>query len=147
MQNIRTILQTHKTFAAIVCVTLLLSLIRIPLGTFNEGSVIDTLSHFLLPAFGTPLLFALLTQLNYLPPMKNPGILTLILLMGVMGAVAWEIFEFNVDWFFNLQWQVSNADTMYDLILAVLGSLLGGFIYLRNYITPQYNGAGKIITN
>ncbi len=133
MQELKTILHIYKSFAIIVFAILFLSLIRIPLGTFNQGSTIDTVSHFALPAFGAPLLYALLTHLGYLPTLKSPGILLMILLIGVSAEVVWEIFEFHVDWFFSLQWQVSNTDTMYDLILAFVGSITGGLLYLRRY--------------
>ncbi len=137
IKDIKTVLYTHKAFAAIVFIIVLVSLIRIPLGTFNQGSTIDTISHFALPAFGAPLLYALLTRLRHLPVLKNPGVLLMIVLIGVSTEVVWEIFEFNVDSLFGLQWQVSNTDTMHDVILAVVGSFIGGYIYLKTYDVVQ----------
>ncbi len=99
-------------------------------------------SHFALPAFGAPLLYALLVRLGHLSRLKNSRLMLTILLIGVSTEIIWEIFEFNVDWFFGLEWQPSHADTLYDFMLAVIGSIFGGYLYLKAYAAAP-DGAGS----
>lgn len=58
-----------------------------------------------------------------------------------MGAV-WEIFEFAMDSFFNLNMQKSGlVDTMWDLIVDALGALfvsIGGYFYVKKVKTPLF---------
>lgn len=134
MKELKYIFQTHKVFSYAAVTILFLLLIRIPFGTFNEGSSIDTFAHFALPLFAAPLLYAWLRRLNYLPGAEhNRGQILLVVLLGVSAEVIWEIFEFGVDRAFGLQWQIDNTDTMHDLMLAVIGSLAGGCLYTRVY--------------
>lgn len=131
MKDVIAVLGQHKLASVAFFGTVLVSWARIPMGTFNEASTIDAVSHVILPASGAPLALALLTAKG---AHRHLGIHTAafsILLLGATGSVLWEIFEFVVDAVFGLNWQVDNLDTMSDLIAGVLGSLVGGWLFIR----------------
>ncbi len=125
--------KNHKVFIATFFIMLAILLARIPLGTFNQPSVVDIFGHFLLPASGAPLLYFLLSKFNIVIATKKRHVFFLIVLLGITSEVLWEICEFIVDAATELQWQVSNLDTMTDIILGVGGALTGAFIYACYY--------------
>lgn len=127
------VLAQYRLFTAVLVIVLILVLIRIPLGTFNYPSFIDTVAHALLPLSAAPLVFAMLRQSGFLPHLSTRGSIFLILLIGTMLEVIWEMIEFVVDISLGLNWQLSNTDTMIDLILAVAGSLCGGYLLIKLY--------------
>ncbi len=129
----RSVLKSYKLFAAITFVMLFLLLIRVPLGTFNNSSAIDTIAHFVLPATAAPLLYALLQRYRILLSPTFVGKFLSIVLIGIAGEALWEIIEFTVDSAFNLGWQLGNADTMRDIILAAVGTPLGAYFFLKLY--------------
>lgn len=133
LRIIRGVLAQYRLFTAVLVIVLILVLIRIPLGTFNYPSFIDTLAHFLLPLSAAPLVFAMLRQSRFLPHLSTRGSIFLILLIGTMLEVIWEMIEFVVDISLGWNWQLSNTDTMIDLTLAVAGSLCGGYLFAKLY--------------
>lgn len=136
------ILHDHKLLLGIFVLMLLILLIRIPLGTFNQASYLDTIGHFILPAVGAPILFVLLSITEVIHVAYKKQALFLIFLLGIAAEVLWEVFEFTVDNLTNLHWQLSNSDTMVDILLAVTGSLCGAIVYNLFYF-DEY----KIIKN
>lgn len=127
------IIKTHKIYAAIFLSWNMILLARIPLGTFNDSSVLDVIAHFVLPATGTPLLYLVLEQIKLMPAMARTGELLVTIMLGVSLAVLWEIFEFTVDRTFGTDWQLNNMDTMTDLILGLLGTIFGTVVFMRIY--------------
>ncbi len=123
----------YKIYSSVFILLLIVLSARIPLGTFNDVSAIDSVAHFVLPATGTPLLYFILEQSRLLPAMKNRSRLIVMFLLGVTLAVLWEIFELSVDLIFDTNWQRSNADTMSDLILGAFGTLLGSALFIKVY--------------
>lgn len=133
IRSVADILIRYKLFTAIMATTLFLLLIRLPLGTFNYPSYVDTVAHFVLPAVSAPLIVELLVKLRYLPQFTNKSRLLIYLLVATVAEVVWEIVEYCVDLTFKWSWQLSNADTMIDLILAVGGGIVGGYIFIKLY--------------
>lgn len=123
------ILHDHKLLVGVFALMLLTLLIRIPLGTFNQASYIDTIGHFILPAVGAPILFVFLTITEVIHVAYKNQALFLILLLGIAAEVLWEVFEFTVEGLTGVQWQLSNSDTMVDIILGITGSLTGAIVY------------------
>jgi len=63
-------------------------------------------------------------------------IATMTLSLAVMVGTLWEIFEFSMDWFFNMDMQKSGlVDTMTDLIVNFCGASIAailGYFYVKN---------------
>lgn len=133
LKTVGRVLTHFRFFTIILIVTLLVLLARIPLGTFSQATDLDTLAHFVLPFSGAPLAFALLRRAAFLPVLSAAATVACILLIGTVLEVGWEIVEFAVDLSLGLNWQLSNADTMIDLILAVAGSACGGYLFIKLY--------------
>jgi hypothetical protein len=134
LTTIRQVITLYYPFSITLLVVLFLLLIRIPLGTFNDTSIIDTIGHFTLPATGAPLVYALLVKTSFLPYLKVHAALLIMILLGTTMEAFWEIFEFCIDLIFPWHWQLSNQDTMIDIILAVVGSLIGGLLFYCLYL-------------
>lgn len=133
IKTIVNVLVRYRFFTIIMAVMLLVLSTRIPLGTFSQASHLDTLAHFVLPFSGAPLMFALLRRAAFLPVLSAGATVISILLIGIALEVGWEIIEFGLDITLNWNWQPSNADTMIDLILAVIGSSGGGYVFIKLY--------------
>lgn len=133
MNTIKQVLSDHKVFTFMLLLMLAAVLIRIPLGLYGERSIIYPISHFVFPAVGTPLLYILMVRRAWIPNFRSKLALFFIVMLGTMIEVLWEIFEFLVDTFLGKTWQPSNADTMMDIILGVVGSLLGGLLFAKLY--------------
>lgn len=123
----------YRLFTTVIVIALFLLLIRIPLGTFNYPSFIDTIGHFVLPAVSAPLITELLIKLRYLPALNSKGLLLIVVLIATSVEVIWEIFEYCIDVILGWNWQLSNADTMMDIILSITGGIVGGYIFLKIY--------------
>lgn len=133
LKTIVSVLAHYRFFTIIMAIMLLVLSVRIPLGIFSQASHLDTLAHFVLPFSGAPLLFALLRRAAFLPVLSTGATIVCILLLGIALEVGWEIIEFGIDLTLNWNWQPSNADTMIDLILAVIGSVCGGYLFTKLY--------------
>lgn len=131
MTSLCTELIAHKVYNGIFIASVVILLARIPLGTFNDSSILDTIAHFVLPATGTPVLYQALEKSKHLPSATYGSKLFIMVLLGVTLAVVWEIFELSVDMLFGTNWQLNNIDTMTDLMLGLAGSMLGSLIYLH----------------
>lgn len=106
------------------------------MGTFNIPSHLDVIGHFVLVAAGAPLAMAFATAYKLLPRFESTTHYVLVTsLLGISLEVLWEIFEFMIDVSFGLSWQLSNADTMIDLLLGVIGAVAGALVFVRLYGT------------
>ena len=123
----------YKIFSVPLALLLFILLIRVPLGTFSQASALDPIAHFILPALSGVLLFAVLVRSKFLPPTAQAGSVFMVIILGVFVEVLWEIFEYIVDLTLHLGWQLGNSDTMADLILAVIGSAIGGLVLVKHY--------------
>ncbi|MCK9595610.1 hypothetical protein M0R19_00265 [Candidatus Pacearchaeota archaeon] len=85
---------------------------------------------------GIILAFTFFPLLNYL---NKEGFLKLnrfmkfifVISLIISVAVFWEFYEFVMDYFFNVNWQPSLADTMGDLFLGMTGGIIAGMIFFR----------------
>lgn len=134
MTHIATILVSYKAFSYVFLLMTVLLLSRIPMGTFNTPSHLDTIGHFVLVATGAPLMMALLTAYKTLPALSSTTHYIFVTsLLGISLEVIWEIFEFTIDALFGLSWQLSNTDTMIDILLGVVGAVAGAMVFVRLY--------------
>ena len=97
-------------------------------------------SGFLLGATGYILIYILNENENSKLELSPFFITLFAVAFSLAMGVLWEIAEFTGDSFFGNQWQASNADTMWDLIAAGVGSLIvssmGYFWMHRNKRLP-----------
>lgn len=112
-------------------------LLRIPLGTFNDPSMLDTIAHFVLPATAAPLIVAIFQASSLLPYLRPAAFALVSTMVGVASEALWEIVEFAIDSQFNTVWQLSNTDTMTDIILAVIGALTGTLLFQWLYTSKN----------
>lgn len=85
--------------------------------------------HFFMQLFGSPLLYLLIASPKARQITRSVGgVIFAVFLYGATAAVLWEIFEFIIEPITSDVWQISNTDTMLDLIAGICGSLVGGAI-------------------
>ena len=119
-------------YGATSFVTLVLLLVRIPLGTFNQQTALDAFAHVVLPATVAPVLYGLLRErVSRSAAVPSFTWLVPIVAGGSAGELLWELFEFAVDRSFGTAWQVSGTDTVIDIASAVIGTLVGGWLFVR----------------
>jgi hypothetical protein len=99
---------------------------------YTRFSWFDKAMHF---SGGIVLAFTFFPILNYLHKEKYiilnkfvKFVFAISLIISV--AVFWEFYEFVMDYFFNVNWQSSVADTIGDLFLGMLGGIVAGLIFL-----------------
>jgi hypothetical protein len=92
----------------------------------------DNVVHFSLPFFGGPTLYIVLARLDVVPDPKDEthrrhyvGIGIVAFALGVAVGALWEIVEWGSDSVLGSRLQLSNDDTIGDLIADSLGSLCG----------------------
>lgn len=124
-------LKHYPIFLTIFLLTLLFQIVGMFLGIFIPGLHLDKVVHFLLPATGAPLLYALLISWNVLKPLGTAGTLLIIFCLGVTAESIWELIEFVIDLTTVYSLQYTLRGTILDMLMAVLGSLVGGFFFLR----------------
>lgn len=143
MDHIKNTIFEYKAFSGAIAVMLLFLLFRIPLGAYNEPSLLDIVAHFVLPAVGGPLLAVLAQRLGALKAGSKAAFVLLACLLAIAAEVLWEIFEYWVDTLFGLTWQPSNADTMADIMLTVVGAAIGSVVFLVVYRSSKFVSSGK----
>lgn len=106
----------------------------------------DIALHSISSAGITLIGFILMTVIYRDRDLKSSPLLTsfLVFSFAMSLAVIWEVYEFIIDIFFTLEtpMQLSNQDTMTDLLVAILGSLII-CVYGYHYIKRQ--SAGTLI--
>jgi uncharacterized membrane protein YjdF len=102
------------------------------LHAYDAISWFDNVVHFTLPFFGGPTLYIVLARLDVVPDPKDEthrrhyvGIGIVAFALGVAVGALWEIVEWASDTVLGSQLQLSNGDTIGDLIADSLGSLCG----------------------
>lgn len=103
----------------------------------------DIALHLVSSAGITLIGFILMTVIYRDRDLKSSPLLTsfLVFSFAMSLAVIWEVYEFVIDLLFKLEtpMQLSNQDTMTDLIVAILGSLFI-CVYGYHYIKRQFAG-------
>jgi len=101
-------------------------------GLYEKFSA-DTLLHFLggLSIAYSAYQAIYLAEKNDWMMIKKPYLKAFIIIATViLAAVVWEMYEFSSDQFLGTNYQPSNADTMKDLIMG----MLGGIIFCLSFI-------------
>ena len=128
-------LNTKKIFSYFILPVLFYLLhlfLDITFDIYTKFSWFDKLMHF---SGGVILAFTFFPLLNYLHKENYlvfnkfvKFVFTISLIISV--AVFWEFYEFIIDYFFNVNWQPSVADTMGDLFFGMFGGIVAGLIFL-----------------
>ncbi|MBI4116725.1 hypothetical protein HY449_03190 [Candidatus Pacearchaeota archaeon] len=97
------------------------------LGFYDSFPWLDIPMHFL---GGIAVGYSFFLTLNYLQErenFQNKKIYTAVFGIALVSLIAvfWEFYEFGMDYFFGLNYQLSVADTMLDFFLGILG---GAFV-------------------
>jgi hypothetical protein len=105
------------------------------LGLYDAWEPYDNVVHFLVPMLCSQVAFIALARIEVLPDMREDftphrygGIFTVTMALGIAIGGIWEIFEFSSDELFGSNLQLSNRDTVGDLISDTLGSMAGGLL-------------------
>jgi hypothetical protein len=105
------------------------------LGLYDAWKPYDNVVHFVVPMLCSQVVYIGLARIEVLPDMREDftpnryaGIFTVTMALGVAVGAIWEIFEYTSDSVFGSNLQLSNRDTVGDLIADTLGSATGGIL-------------------
>jgi uncharacterized membrane protein YjdF len=105
------------------------------LGLYDAWKPYDNVVHFIVPMLGAQVAYIALARIEVLPDMREDftvhryaGIFTVTMALGVAVGGIWEIVEWASDNVFGSELQVSNDDTVGDLISDTLGAATGGLL-------------------
>jgi hypothetical protein len=105
------------------------------LGLYDAWKPYDNVVHFVVPMLCSQVGYIALARIEVLPDMREDftpnryaGIFTVTMALGVAIGGIWEIFEYASDNLFGSTLQISNRDTVGDLIADTLGSAAGGLL-------------------
>jgi hypothetical protein len=105
------------------------------LGLYDAWKPYDNVVHFVVPMLCSQVVYIGLARIEVLPDMREDftpnryaGIFTVTMALGVAIGGIWEIFEYSSDNVFGSNLQLSNRDTVGDLIADTLGSAAGGIL-------------------
>jgi hypothetical protein len=105
------------------------------LGLYDAWKPYDNVVHFVVPMLCSQVVYIGLARIEVLPEMREDftpnryaGIFTVTMAVGVAIGGMWEIFEYSSDNLFGSKLQLSNRDTVGDLIADTLGSAAGGIL-------------------
>lgn len=133
MAKIFRCLRRYPLLLVIFIAALTFQLAGMAIGFMGMDDNYDKVAHFLLPATGAPILYALLAELNILKPLKTFGLVFTIFAIGVAAEAVWEIIEYLIDMSAQSGLQRTLTDTILDMVMAVFGSLLGGIYFAVRY--------------
>jgi hypothetical protein len=105
------------------------------LGLYDAWKPYDNVVHFVVPMLCSQVVYIGLARIEVLPDMREDftpnryaGIFTVTMALGVAIGGIWEIVEYSSDSLFGSNLQLSNRDTVGDLIADTLGSAAGGIL-------------------
>jgi hypothetical protein len=105
------------------------------LGLYDLWKPYDNVVHFIVPMLCAQVAYIALARIEVLPDMREDftahryaGIFTVTLALGVAIGGIWEILEWSSDSLFDSSLQLSNDDTVGDLISDTLGAVAGGLL-------------------
>jgi hypothetical protein len=103
------------------------------LGLYDLWKPYENVVHFIVPMLCSQVAYIALARIEVLPDMREDfvphqyaGIFTITLALGVAIGGIWEILEWLSDGVFGSNLQLSNDDTVGDLISDTLGAASGG---------------------
>ena len=99
---------------------------------YDEIVWFDNVVHFTVPLLGSPVVYIVLARLDVVPDPRDEthirhyvGIFILTLALGLAIGGVWEMIEYGSDNVLGSELQLSNADTVGDLMADGLGALCG----------------------
>lgn len=102
------------------------------LGIYAEVRLFDDLVHFTLPMLTAPVLYIALARLDVVPDPRDEtharhyvGIFVVTAALGITIGALWELVEWAMDSWAGTHLQLSNDDTVGDVLRDSLGSLAG----------------------
>jgi hypothetical protein len=102
------------------------------LGIYDEVLMFDDLVHVALPLLTAPVVYIGLARLDVVPDPRDEthfrhyaGIFVVTLALGVTIGALWELVEWGLDTWFGTRLQLSNVDTVGDILRDSIGSLAG----------------------
>ncbi len=105
------------------------------LGAYDSLPWFDNVTHFTLPFFLAPTLYIALARADVVPDPKDEthgrhyvGIFVIAFALGVATGGLWEIWEWVSDHSFGSSLQLSNDDTVGDLVADTVGSACGALL-------------------
>jgi hypothetical protein len=105
------------------------------LGAYDALPWFDNVAHFLLPFFLAPTLYIALARADVVPDPKDEthprhymGIFVIAFALGVAVGGLWEIWEWVSDHTLGSSLQLSNDDTIGDLVADTAGSASGALL-------------------
>jgi hypothetical protein len=114
------------------CVAMLFTGWGEALGLYDKISWYDNVVHFGVPMLSAPVTYIALARLEVLPDPRDDtglhrsvGIFAVTFALGMAIGGLWEILEWSSDNTVGSSLQLSNDDTVGDLIADALGSLVG----------------------
>lgn len=93
----------------------------------------DIMAHIVLIAAGGPLVTVYLAMSKLLTIRHVSEWMIVATMVGITLEVIWEMFEFVVGLLWGVPWQIDNADTMFDIILGVVGAIAGASLFMKIY--------------
>jgi hypothetical protein len=107
------------------------------LGLYDEISWYDNLVHFCVPLLSAQVAYIALARVEVLPDLRDrigthrdAGIFVVTFALGVAIGGLWEILEWSSDSIFGSNLQLSNGDTVGDLIADSSGSAVGAALFV-----------------
>src|SRR5918999_2301193 len=121
-----------RAYDAAFVVALTLQAVGEAIGAYDAIPWFDNVVHFTLPFFLAPTLYIALARADVVPDPKDSterrhyvGIFVVALALGVALGGLWEIWEWISDHSFGSSLQLSNDDTVGDLVADSAGSIAG----------------------
>ena len=125
-------LQLPRAYDAAFMIALTLQAAGEALGAYDAIPWFDNIAHFSLPFFLAPTLYIALARADVVPDPKDEtttrhyvGMFVVTFALGVALGGIWEIWEWVSDHSFGSSLQISNDDTVGDLVADSAGSLCG----------------------
>jgi len=130
-------LQLPRAYDACLVVAVALQAWGEALGLYDSLPWFDNVVHFSLPFFLAPTLYVALARADVVPDPKDAtgghhyaGIFVVAFSLGVAVGGLWEIWEYVSDHTVGSSLQLSNADTVGDLVADTAGSACGALLLL-----------------
>ena len=105
------------------------------LGLYDLWKPYDNVVHFIVPMLSSQVAYIALARIEVLPDMRDEfvphqyiGIFAITFALGTAIGGVWEILEWLSDGVFGSNLQLSNEDTVGDLISDTLGAATGGLL-------------------
>ena len=114
----------------LIAVSLYLHVMGYTGGYYAALAYYDKLAHLVSSATVALIVFSLMVLAGHRGDVRltTPAVVASILIATLAAGALWEIYEFAVDQIFGTSLQLGNTDTMWDLIMDLIGAaIVAGF--------------------